>query len=194
MKIGGFNPFEAVKMSSMGGVPIPGFIDPTANPLIKLVIESKGGFDTFTEKPFIKPTDFVHLDGTVYRYDPTTKTVEKVIPQKPIVEGLLQQIPHVRIAKELLDGLGARDLAGVSKKNPDGTYTYDRSPWWAVMRAIGMPVSVRNVDRVKIMHQMIVKGMIKRFTAAARRFDPETRAELQHIVNDLASGGWEVKE
>jgi hypothetical protein len=57
-----------------------------------------------------------------------------------------------------------------------------------------MPVSVRNVDRVKIMHQMIVKGMIKRFQSAARRYDPETRAELQHIINDLASGGWEVKE
>lgn len=195
MRVGGFNPFEAVQSTEMGGVKIPKLIDPSNNPFIKVLIETRGGYDTFTEKPFTEPTDFVALDGTVYRFDPKTNVLEPVIPQKPLISSLLNQIPHVKVIQEMLDGFsGTRDAAHNTRKDPEGNYIYDRSPLWAASRALGFPISVSDPEKVKTQHALLVRGMIKRFQAAGRRVDPETRDKLNHIVEDLGSGAFDLRE
>ena len=195
-RIAGFNPFEAVGLSEFGGLQIPRFTDPSQHPVIKLVIESKGGFDTFFERPFTNPTEFVGIDGSVWLYDPDTKRVERIIPQKPLVRSLMQQIPHVRVVQEILDGLGGplRDVAGITPRNPDGTYLVDRSPWWAAARALGFPISAVDPERIKKQHRIIVEQMIRRWRGLIRRTDPETRRQVEHLLNDLQTGGWEVKD
>lgn len=194
MKIGGFNPFEAVGTGQIGGMDIPKLVDPAQNPLVKMMIETRGGYDTFTERPFTEKTDFVSLDGSVWRFNPDTQTLESVIPQKPLVSSLLGQIPHMRVIQELLDSMGARKTANVTRQDPEGNYMYDRSPLWAASRAMGMPVSVSDPERVKWQHDLLVKGMIKRFRSAGKRVDPDTQKKLERILSDLDAGGWELRE
>lgn len=188
MKIGGFNPFEAVaKRSSVGGVPIPQFVDPRNNPLVKIAVESIGGYDLFTEKPFVRKTDFVALDGSVKRYDPDLNRIETVIPQKPILQSLFQQIPHMAILKELMEaaGYGGDAIGMSSRRNPDGTLTYNRQFFHAALRAAGMPVTTEDPDRVRLQHDLLKRGMTKRFRSAAGRVDPTTRLQLESILRDL---------
>ena len=188
LKIGGFNPFEQVaKRSSIGGVGIPGFVDPRNNPLVKVAVESIGGYDLFTEKPFVKPTDFVSLNGSVKRYDPDLQRIETIIPQKPIIDSLFQQVPHMKVLSELVEaaGLGADYLGQESARNPDGTLTYHRQWWHAAARASGFPVTTQNPEKVRLQHELLKRGMVKRFRAASGRVDPETRAQLESILRDL---------
>lgn len=200
MKIGSFNPWEAAKMSEIGGVPGPGLLDLAQHPLIKLFLETRGGYDTFTERPFTKPTDFVSLDGRVWRFDPETKKLEVVIPQKPLVSALLQQIPHVRIVQEALDSIaGARDPMGavglgITPKGPDGTYSYNRQWWYAAARALGFPISVSDPQRVAVQNQLLLKGISARFRSAGKRVDPETRDQLEKILGDMATGEFTLQE
>jgi len=195
MRIGGFNPFEAVGTFEMAGQTLPKMADPAQNPFVKVFLETRGGYDTFLERPFTEPTDFVSLNGTVWRYDPTGKVLEPVIPQKPLIESLYNQIPHVKLVMEALDAFSTtRDLAGNTRRDPEGNYIYDRQWWYAASRAMGFPVSVQDPQRVAQQHHMLVQGMVKRYRSAARRVDPETRAQLEHILNDLANGGWEIQE
>lgn len=195
MRVSGFNPFESVQSTEIGGVRIPKLIDPASNPFVTVLIETRGGYDTFTEKPFVEYTDFVALDGTVWRYDPKTNVLEPVIPQKPLVSALLNQIPHVRVVKELLDSFpGTRGAAQVTRQDPEGRYFYDRSPLWAASRALGFPISVSDPERVKAQHGLLIKGMIKRFQSAARRVDPDQREKLLHILNNLGSDEVELRE
>lgn len=188
MKIGGFNPFEnASKRSEVGGIGIPQFIDPRNNPLVKVAVESIGGYDLFTEKPFVKPTDFVSMNGSVKRYDPDLQRIETVIPQKPIIDSLFQQIPHMKILAELLQSAGlSTDYLGVdTPRNPDGTLTYNRQWWHAISRAAGFSISTQNPEKVQMQHALLKKGMVQRFRSAARRVDPETRAQLESILRDM---------
>jgi len=187
------NPFEkATKFSSLGGVGgIPQFMDPRNNPLVKIAVESIGGYDLFTEKPMVTPDQFVSLNGTVWQFDPDTGKIESIIPQKPIVDSLFQQIPHMRILSEILEASGlVRISAAIQGKatppiNPDGTLTYDRSYMHAIARAAGFPVSIQDPERVKAQHQLLKKGMARRFRSAAGRVDPETRMQLESILRDL---------
>jgi len=195
MKVGGFNPFEAASMTEMGGNQIPKLIDPASNPFIKALIETRGGYDTFTEKPFVEPTDFVSLDGTVWRYDPKTNVLEPVIPQKPLVASLLNQIPHVKVIQEMLDGFeGTRGIANNTRRDPEGNYFYDRSPMWSASRALGFPITVSDPERVKAQHAMIVRGIQKRFGSAMRRVDPDTQGKLQHILESMGRGDYDLRE
>ena len=195
MRVGGFNPFEAASVTQMGGNTIPKLIDPAANPFVKALIETRGGYDTFTEKPFTGPTDYVSLDGTVWRFTPGTNVLEPVIPQKPIIASLLGQIPHVKVIQEMLDGFeGTRGIANNTRRDPEGNYLYDRSPMWAASRALGFPITVSDPERVKMQHQMIVRGMMKRFGSAMRRTDPETQVKLQHILESLGRGDYDLRE
>lgn len=195
---GGFNPFDAASISSFGGVAIPGITDPASAPLIKVLVENRGGFDTFTNRIFTEPTDFVTMFGAVLRYDPDTREVRQLIPQKGLVRSLLDNIPHMRIVGEMLDSLGAREVArglgaGV-RRNPDGSYVYDRQPWYAVSRSLGFPITVTNPDRIKRSQAIMIRAMARRYRNASRRSDPETRAKLERILQDLESGGWEWGE
>lgn len=188
LKIGGFNPFEqASQLSSVGGVPIPKFLDPRNNPLVKIGVESIGGYDLFTEKPFVKTTDFVSLNGSVKRYDPDLHRIETVIPQKPIIDSVFQQVPHMRVLAELVQSAGlSSDYLGVeTPRNPDGTLTYNRQWWHALMRAGGFPISTQNPEKVKVQHELLKRGMIKRFRSASGRVDPTTRMQLESILRDL---------
>ena len=197
LRIGGFNPFERfTERGQVAGVPIPGFINPTTNPFVKIAIESTGGYDTFLEKPFVGMTDFVSLNGTVWRLDSDSGRIEPIIPQKPIIASLLNQMPHMKLIGELLAGAGLPEAGGAlgvrTPKNPDGTYTYDRQIWFALSRAFGFPASVQNPERVKLQHFMLKKGMAARFRSASRRVDPETRMQLESILADLErSEVWE---
>ncbi len=195
MRVGGFNPFEAASMTEMGGNAIPKLIDPASNPFVKALIETRGGYDTFTEKPFVQPTDFVSLDGTVWRYSPKTNVLEPVIPQKPLLSSLLGQIPHVKVIQEMLDGFeGTRGIANNTRRDPEGNYLYDRSPMWAASRSLGFPITVSDPERVKMQHSMILRGIQKRFGSAMRRVDPDTRAKLQHILESLGRGDYDLRE
>lgn len=188
LKISGFNPLEqAGKMSSVGGIPIPQFLDPRNNPLVKMGVESIGGYDLFTEKPFTKPTDFVSMNGSVKRYDPDLQRIETIIPQKPIIDSLFQQIPHMKILAELVQSAGlSSDYLGVdTPRNPDGTLTYNRQWWHALMRAGGFPITTQNPEKVQMQHALLKRGMTKRFRSAAGRVDPETRVQLETILRDM---------
>lgn len=188
LKIGGFNPFEQVaKTSSVGGVGIPQFIDPRNNPLVKIAVESIGGYDLFTEKPFVRPTDFVSLNGSVKRYDPQLRRIETVIPQKPILDSVFQQVPHMKVLAELVEaaGLGADYLGTEFRRNPDGTLTYNRQWWHALSRASGFPVTTQNPEKVRMQHELLKRGMVKRFRSASGRVDPETRLQLESILRNL---------
>jgi hypothetical protein len=195
MRVGGFNPFEAASATEMGGNTIPKLIDPASNPFIKALIETRGGYDTFTEKPFVNATDFVSLDGTVWRYEPKTNVLEPVIPQKPLVAALLNQIPHVKVIQEMLDGFeGTRGIANNTRRDPEGNYLYDRSPLWSASRALGFPITVSDPERVKAQHAMIVRGIQKRFGSAMRRVDPDTQGKLQHILESIGRGDFDLRE
>ena len=195
MRVGGFNPFGAASSTEMGGNTIPKLIDPASNPFVKALIETRGGYDTFTEKPFVEATDFVSLDGTVWRYSPQTNVLEPVIPQKPLVASLLGQIPHVKVIQEMLDGFeGTRGVANNTRRDPEGNYLYDRSPMWAASRALGFPITVSDPERVKAQHAMVLRGIQKRFGSAMRRVDPDTQGKLQHILESLGRGDYDLRE
>jgi hypothetical protein len=186
------NPFEkTTEFSSVGGVKgIPQFLDPRNNPLVKIGVESIGGYDLFTEKPMVKATQFVSLNGTVWEMDPDTGKIEPIIPQKPIIDSVFQQIPHMRILGELLEASGLTKVGAAMQgkappMNPDGTLTYDRSYMHAIARAAGFPVTIQDPERVKAQHQLLKKGMARRFRSAAGRVDPESRMQLESILRDL---------
>lgn len=192
MKISGFNPFEPVTQTDhFANIPIPKIVSPTSNPLVKIAVESLGGYDQFVERPFVGPTDMVTLNGAVWRYDPTTRSWSPVIPQKPLVNSALNQIPHMKILGEIMaaSGMpGAAKVFGVSTpQNPDGTYRYDRKVWFGIARAMGFPVTVQNPERVRLQHQLLKRSIASRFRSLANRTDPGTRAEVERILQDLES-------
>lgn len=192
MRIGGFNPFEAVTQTDhFANVPIPKIISPTSNPLVKVAVESLGGYDQFIERPFVKPTDMVTLNGAIYRYDPVANSWSPVIPQKPLVNSLLNQVPHMKILGEIVAGSGMPGTAEVfgvnTPQNPDGTYRYDRKVWFALARAMGFPVTVQNPEKVRLQHQLLKRSIASRFRSLANRSDPETRMEVEKILANLES-------
>lgn len=201
MKIDGFSPFRDTGMSSFGGVPIPKQIDPMQNPFIKLGVESMGGYDNFTEKPFTQPTDFVTLNGAVWRFNPERMELKQVVPQKPLIDSLFNQLPHMKIVREALDSFdstrGAADLMGpghVTPQNAEGSYLYNRHWWWAASRAMGFPVHVSNPEKVEMMHNNMVQNMIQRYYGEMHRVDPETQEKLTHILEDIGTGAWKLRE
>ena len=205
MKIDGFSPFRDVGMTSFGGQAIPRQLDPMQNPLIKLGVESMGGYDNFTEKPFTQPTDFVTLNGAVWRFSPERAELKQVVPQKPIIDSLLNQLPHLKVVMEALDSFDkTRPIANaisrfaqgktVTPQNAEGDYQYNRQWWWGASRAFGFPVHVSNPERVEMMHNNMVQNMIQRYYGEMHRVDPETQAKLEHILEDLGSGAWKLKE
>lgn len=194
IRMAGWNPFEAADINEpthFGGVPVPSFLDIASNPFIKMIVENRGGYDTFTEQPFVGPTQFVSLWGAVYEVDQDTGQIEKVIPQKPLYMSLMQQIPHVKIAAELLDSLGARKAGGAlgarTRQNPDGTYTYDRTPMWALSRSFGFPISVSNPERVARTQMLIKKSMVQRFRSAMKRLPPDDAADVAKALDYIDS-------
>ncbi len=201
MKIDGFSPFRDVGMTSFGGMPIPRQLDPMQNPFIKLGVESTGGYDNFTEKPFTQPTDFITLNGAVWRFNPERMELRQVVPQKPIIDSLFNQLPHMKIVREALDSFdatrGLAEAAGpghVTPQNPEGLYQYNRHWWWAASRAMGFPVHVANPERVELMHEKMVQSMIQRYYSEMPRVDPDTQSKLTHILEDIGSGAWKLRE
>jgi hypothetical protein len=204
-KIDGFSPFRDSATSSFGGVPIPKFLDPMNNPLIKLGVESMGGYDNFTEKPFTQPTDFVTLNGSVWRVNPERDEIKQVVPQKPIIDSLFNQIPHMKVALELMDSWDkTRPIANaisqftqgrdVTPQNAEGEMHYNRQMWWAASRVMGFPISVSNPERVELMHNQMVENMLSRYYGELHRVDPDTQQKLVHILEDIQKGAFKLRE
>ena len=82
----------------------------------------------------------------------------------------------------------------VTPQNAEGDYQYNRQWWWGASRAFGFPVHVSNPERVEMMHNNMVQNMIQRYYGEMHRVDPETQAKLEHILEDLGSGAWKLKE
>jgi len=204
MKVDGFSPFRDMGMSTFAGKPLPKLLDPMNNPFVKMGVESMGGYDNFTEKPFTKPTDFVALNGAVWRLDQQKGELRQVVPQKPLLKSLFDQIPHMKIVQEALDSFDTtRGIANpgidngpsdITPKDPDGNYIYNRQWWWAASRAMGFPVNIQNPERVVAQHENLVKSMIDRFKQASRYADPDTQAKLGHILEDLGNGAFDLRE
>jgi hypothetical protein len=206
MKTDGFSPFRDVTgwnipVTPEINLPIPKLLDPTQNPFIKLMVETRGGYDTFTERPFTTPEDFVTVNGTVWRFDPDRMELKPVIPQKPLLHSLFDQIPHMKVIQEALDSFAAtRGLANnafphvATPEDPDGNYIYNRQWWWAASRAFGFPVKVQNPEQVEQQHNLMVQAMMDRFRSRMVHSDPDTQAKLEHILEDIGNGGWRLKE
>jgi hypothetical protein len=191
-------------MASFAGKPIPKLLDPMNNPFVKMGVESMGGYDSFTEKPFTKPTDFVTLNGSVWRLDQANGELRQVVPQKPLLKSLFDQIPHMKIVQEALDSFDTTRKAAnpgiengpsdIAHKDPEGNYMYNRQWWWAASRAMGFPVNVQNPEKVQRNHEILVRDMIRRFKHAEKYADPDTAAKLDHIIEDLGNGAFELRE
>jgi hypothetical protein len=201
MKIDGFSPFRDYGMTSIAGHSIPKLLDPMQNPFVKMFVESTGGYDHFVEKPFVGKTDFMTLNGAVYRFNADTNELEQVVPQKPLLRSLFDQIPQLKVVQEALDSFDkTRNLANrgeefqMTPQDPEGHYVYNRQWWWAASRTMGFPVHVASPEKVEEQHEKLVQSMIERFRAAALRADPDTRDKLEHILEDLQRGGFKLRE
>ncbi len=204
MKVDGFSPFRDLGTASFAGKSIPKLLDPMNNPFVKMGVESMGGYDSFTEKPFTKPTDFVTVNGSVWRLDQENGELRQVIPQKPLLKSLFDQLPYMKIVQEALDSFDTTRGAAnpginngpsdITPKDPDGNYIYNRQWWWAASRAMGFPVNIQNPERVAYQHDKLVKDMIHRFHSASRHADPDTQAKLEHILEDLGNGAFQLRE
>ena len=192
VRLNNLNPFEAAtQTTSVGRVPgIPKFLDPRNNPFVKMAVESIGGYDLFTEKPMVSPTQFVMLNGSVMEYDPDTNQISQVIPQKKLIHSLFEQIPHMRVLGDILEASGAMKAGAYLKGketpaiNPDGTVTYNRSYMHAIARAAGFPVTIQDPDKVDRQHHILKQMMARRYRRQAVMADPETRGQLESILKD----------
>lgn len=114
LRSGGMNPFEMISkrrynnipgLTSFGGLPIPGLLDPLQNPLFSLAHKAVGGYDQWSrvEKPGKR--EMVDSMGRFWNID-EQGNIRQVSPQKPLVEGLYELVPQLSLINDMMAEAG----------------------------------------------------------------------------------------
>lgn len=179
-----FNPFSGVRGEEFGDLPIPGMIDPTRNPIVKLVYEAAGGTPHWSKRA-MSPGDYAvrYGDGSTYEYQ-KDGTFKKVLPQPNILKTALYTFPQIQAAMELGDAYVTNDR-GQPILGPDGKPKFPRELWTRILPLLGARGSEYKPEELKDQMQRKGTSILKEFRNALRHErDPERRQQYIDILKD----------
>lgn len=185
-KMTSMSPFGGLRRSSMADVPIPAVADfVSQNPFISLVYKFKGGKDEWDSgsipygEPMVKMTT-----GDVYEFK-DDGTLEKTIPQVPLIKGIVNMWPVVQMVDQLISPY---DVRKGPELNSDGTYRYPRE-WWESLASMAGPrlMQGKREDFVRSEKRRIQKS-IEGLRYAYKHASPERQEFIRNALREYTEG------
>ena len=191
LKLGSWFPASAAKPSEIGGYSIPSFVDPLANPLMRLIFSAKGGKTIFDTSHVPYGEQMVSMyNGDVYEYT-GRGTVKKTIPQPPLESAVAHMFPVTQFVEDLITpllGYRATDRSRIGIPRPvlnaDGSYRYPAEWWQTLTTLIGVPTTTGSREKMIINQRKKIaqiRGLLKSKWKTA---PPEERTFITAALND----------
>ena len=191
LKLGSWFPASAAKPSEIGGYSIPSFVDPLANPFMRLIFSAKGGKTIFDTSHVPYGEQMVSMyNGDVYEYT-GRGTVKKTIPQPPLESAVAHMFPVTQFVEDLITpllGYRATDRSRIGIPRPvlnsDGSYRYPAEWWQTLTTLIGVPTTTGSREKMIINQRKKIaqiRGLLKSKWKTA---SPEERTFITAALND----------
>lgn len=193
IRLGSLNPFSGVRGTEFGDQPLPGMLDPTRNPIIKLVYEAAGGTPQWSKRP-LKPGEYAARmsDGSIYEYQ-KDGTFKRVLAQPSIVKSVAYMFPQIQALDELLTPYVTRDTGKLGILSdpilgPDGKPRFPKELWTRLLGVLppgGMlPTTSYKEQEQKDMMRKQTGSIMKEFAKALR--NPSlTQEQRQSLIDSL---------
>ena len=194
IRLAGLLPWSGVRMGEMGGVPIPKQLDPTsANPLLKVIFELKGGTPEWTQRPWSTDETMVRMDnGEVYKFDSVRRGFRKTIVQPSLWRSLWYLFPHAQMIEEALVPYVMTDRGWLGYPEPipgPAGPMYPKQLAERLLSAIGPRVSLKNAEEVKRQKRRSDIRVLREFSSEIRRErNPEKREAMLEVLRDAIEG------
>jgi len=193
VKATSFSPFESLRTSKVGDIPVPAMFNiAERNPVLSLAFNLVGGRTVFNVGTIPYGTQAVMLnDGAVARITPDGMFKEE-IPQTPLVSGVAHMFPTVQWIKNILTPYWTNkyDWKGMPQPilNPDGSYKYPRELQDRIGSLLGIPIISRSKEDWKRSEAIKVRRAMQQLRNSYRRGDPEEKAMILEAMKDYQSG------
>lgn len=187
VNFGGLNPFQGVRGEELGELPIPGLINPTRNPMFKLVYDLVGGVPTWQKKPITPGENAVRYgDGSVYEYQ-GDGSWKKIIAQPNIIRSITNMIPLFQAVRELSEPYVVDDR-GKPILGPDGKPRFPKDLWTRLLGLGGIRATEYKPDEIKRQMELKATRVIKQLkNKISKEKDPELREHALEILRDAVS-------
>lgn len=193
MKLTSYSPFEGLRSSKIGEVPIPsGMAFWERNPLISLGIRLVGGKTIFDKSSLPYGEQMVNMhDGSVVEFGQDGK-LRKTIPQTPLVSGIAHMFPLTQLAENLLTPFWANkyDSVGLPKPvyNSDGSYRHPKELQDRISRLVGVNLMTRKPQDLINSERRKAAEAVEQYKRQLKRADPEERQQIVDALRDYARG------
>lgn len=191
-KITGYSPFEQLKASQFGGVPIPGMMDPLRNPALALGYKFLGGKTVFDAGTVPYGTEAVLAgDGTRVRFKQNGKLQKEMNPT-PLVSGLMHLFPTVQLATSVLTPYWTNkfDWAGLPEPilKSDGSYKYPKELIDRIGNLLGANIQTRGKKEIIRSERIKAMQTIQDYMKTYNKADPEERELIKEAMRDYQRG------
>ena len=187
-KMTSLSPFGGLRRSRFADIPIPAVANAlTQNPFINLVYKFGGGKDEFdsTSLPYGEPMVKIST-GDVYEFK-DDGTLEKTIPQVPLIKGVVNMWPVVQMIDQVISRY---DVRKGPELKPDGTYKYPREFWDTLVSMVGPRIMRGNREEFIRNEKLKIKKNIMELKYAYRRADPERQEFIRNALREYAEGSY----
>lgn len=191
-KVNTYSPVDQLKTAKIGGVPIPGMLDPLRNPAIALGYRLLGGKTIFDASTIPYGTEAVLAgDGSRIRFK-DNGMLQKEMNQAPLVGSLMHLFPSVQLAESVLSPFWTNKYSWAGMPEPilkaDGSYQYPRELWDRLGNLLGANIQTRSkadiIKQERIKSQQTIKDYMKTYKKA----DPDERELIIEALRDYQRG------
>ena len=193
VNVASFSPFGGLSQTKFGDIPIPQMLNVVErNPMVALGFRYYGGRTVWDASavPYGEPMVNMH-DGTVVEFT-RDGMLKKVIPQTPLVQGLVHFFPTTQLVEQILTPYWTNkyNWAGIPEPiyNPDGSYKYPKELWDRLSAAVGLSVMTRSPEDLKRSERRRVHKALSALKDQYRRTsDQDEREMIRAIMRDYVS-------
>ena len=187
IRLSQLGPFGGVKTGRAGDMPIPSILQFwQQNPLIRLGYRTIGGRDEFywAGRPKAGDTWVQAGEGKITRFRPDG-TLETVVPQMSLIEGLETMFPVVQTMNQLIQDY---DVMKGNAQKPDGSPKFPVTGTDKVLRTMGVSTKTGEPSDFRRGEKYGVRKTIEDLKKAYPRMDPQQREEAREYMRDFSRG------
>ncbi len=190
LKLSSYSPFSGLRVSKVGGVPVPAAMNlAESSPLFSVMFKTHGGKTVFDKgtMPYAGEDLIFMGDGTAFQWN-GKGGVEKTISQAPLISSLAHSFPIVQYMEELvlpfkINKYGWHGLP-TPTYNADGSYRYPREWWERLAGAAGVNLQARSRESIIRSKKMMEKQFLDNAKRAFAKASPEERVAIRETIRD----------
>lgn len=188
VRIASLIPWQAsIRGGLLGEIPIPSLLDiPGQNPLIKLLLELKGG-PTWSERPWSPGEKMTRLDnGEVYEY--RNGRLRRTIAQPSMWRSIWYMFPAGQMIDEILFPYMMTDRGWLLNpdpiRRPDGQIMYPRELLDRLASVFLLRTMARKEEDIRLQTRRRWAAVMRSYREDFRRASPEEREAIREVYQD----------